>query len=95
VNLLRYVRTAKLYEGSKHDSTTLSEPAYFSLRGARGADSANKLLAKLRVYTISDQDDSGAWMRREFPTLFYIVSPGGYGGATWTGIPPGGAGAWA
>jgi hypothetical protein len=25
-------------------------------------------------------------MRREFPTLFYIVSPGGYGGATWTGI---------
>jgi hypothetical protein len=38
------------------------------------------------VYTISDQDDSGAWMRREFPRLFYIVSPGGYGAATWTGI---------
>jgi hypothetical protein len=38
------------------------------------------------VYTISDQDDSGSWMRREFPQLFYIVSPGGYGAATWTGI---------
>jgi hypothetical protein len=60
--------------------------ALFSLREARGADAANELIAKLRVYTISDQDDSGAWMRREFPALFYIVSPGGYGGATWTGI---------
>ena len=60
--------------------------ALFSLREARGAEAAAKLVAKLRVHTISDQDDSGAWMRREFPTLFYIVSPGGYGGATWTGI---------
>jgi cellulose-binding protein len=60
--------------------------ALFSLRETRGADAAAKLIAKLRVYTISDQDDSGAWMRREFPGLFYIVSPGGYGGATWTGI---------
>ncbi|MEM7559684.1 MAG: nucleoside hydrolase-like domain-containing protein, partial [Planctomycetota bacterium] len=47
--------------------------------------------AKIRVYTISDQDDSGPWMRREFPNLFYVVSPGGersgeYYQATWTGI---------
>ena len=60
--------------------------ALFTLREERGADAAAKLIAKLRVYTISDQDDSGAWMRKEFPNLFYIVSPGGYGGATWTGI---------
>ena len=59
--------------------------ALFSLRATHG-DAAAKLISKLRVYTISDQDDSGAWMRREFPDLFYIVSPGGYGGATWTGI---------
>lgn len=45
-----------------------------------------RLVAKLRVYTISDQDDSGAWLRRTFPDLFYIVSPGGYGAATWTGM---------
>lgn len=40
----------------------------------------------MRVYTISDQDDSAAWIRQTFPNLFYIVSPGGYGAATWTGI---------
>jgi hypothetical protein len=48
---------------------------------------ANRLISKLRVYTISDQDDSGIWIRNEFPDLFYIVSPGDdYGAATWTGI---------
>lgn len=50
-----------------------------------------KLVAKLRVYTISDQDDAGPWLRREFPKLFYIVSPSDTGWeqyyrATWTGI---------
>jgi len=48
-------------------------------------------VAKLRIYSISDQDDAGRWMRREFPELFYIVSPSGengeeYSSATWTGI---------
>ncbi len=48
---------------------------------------AKKLIAKLRVYTISDQDDSGIWIRNNFPDLFYIVSPGDdYGSATWTAI---------
>lgn len=60
--------------------------ALFKLRQTRSADELQRLVAKLRVYTISDQDDSGAWLRREFPDLFYIVSPGGYGAATWTGI---------
>ena len=45
-----------------------------------------KLVAKLRVYTISDQDDSGIWIRKNFPELFYIVSPGSYGSATWIAI---------
>ncbi len=45
------------------------------------------LVAKLRVYTISDQDDSGHWIRTNFPNLFYIVSPGdNYGAATWNAI---------
>ena len=60
--------------------------ALFSLRETRGVENAAKLITKLRVYTISDQDDSGPWMRKEFPQLFYIVSPGGYGAGTWTGI---------
>lgn len=46
-----------------------------------------KLIAKLRIYTISDQDDSGVWIRKNFPVLFYIVSPGDYyGSATWSAI---------
>jgi hypothetical protein len=50
-----------------------------------------ELIARLRVYSISDQDDAGPWIRREFPGLFYIVSPssptsGEYLYATWTGI---------
>lgn len=62
-------------------ANTLAQ-ALYSLRETRGPKEAAALAAKLRVYTISDQDDSGAWLRREFPELFYIVSPGGYGGAT-------------
>ncbi len=50
-----------------------------------------KFVSKLRVYTISDQDDSGPWLRKTFPALFYIASPGMHAGgayhhATWTGI---------
>jgi len=60
--------------------------ALYKLRASRSEAELNRLVAKLRVYTISDQDDSGAWMRKTFPNLFYIVSPGGYGAATWTGI---------
>lgn len=50
-----------------------------------------KFVAKLRVYAISDQDDSGPWIREGFPGLFYIVSPGFHAGgayhfATWSGI---------
>lgn len=48
---------------------------------------AKKLIGELRVYTISDQDDSGIWISKNFPDLFYIISPGDdYGSATWTGI---------
>lgn len=53
----------------------------------KSAAEAKRLLAKLRVYTISDQDDSAAWIRRTFPDLFYIVTPGDdYGQATWIAI---------
>ncbi len=45
-----------------------------------------RLVSKLRVYTISDQDDSGSWIRKNFPSVFYIVSPGAYAHATWIGM---------
>lgn len=65
--------------------------ALWRVKEDRSEEELDKFVAKLRVYTISDQDDSGEWMRRTFPKLFYIVSPGGqsfkdYHRATWTGI---------
>jgi hypothetical protein len=67
-------------------ANTLAQ-ALHRLRATRTAAEVDRLVAKLRVYTISDQDDSGPWIRRNFPTLFYIVTPGGdYGAATWSGI---------
>src|SRR6185369_2299597 len=65
------------------------------VRASRAAAEVEKFVAKLRVYAISDQDDSGAWIRREFPRLFYIVSPSSpssyqeYYRATWSGISGG------
>lgn len=60
--------------------------ALFTIRETRSEGEAARLIDKLRVYTISDQDDSGAWIRRSFPDLFYIVSPGRYGRSTWSAI---------
>jgi hypothetical protein len=61
------------------------------VRATRSPAEVDKLIAKLRVYTISDQDDAGPWIRREFPNLHYIAKPsspdsGEYATATWTGI---------
>jgi hypothetical protein len=63
-------------------ANTLAQ-ALHRLRRSHSAAEVDAVVRRLRVYTISDQDDSGAWLRREFPGLFYIVSPGGYGHATW------------
>lgn len=64
---------------------TLAQTLY-KIKESRSKTEAKRLIGKLRVYTISDQDDSGIWMRRTFPDLFYIVSPGGYGSSTWSAI---------
>lgn len=61
--------------------------ALYKIKNTIPAARAKNLIAKLRVYTISDQDDSGIWIRNNFPDLFYIVSPGDdYGSATWSAI---------
>jgi len=61
--------------------------ALYKLRATKPPAELDRLVAKLRAYTISDQDDSGLWIRKSFPKLFYIVTPGGdYNAATWTGI---------
>jgi hypothetical protein len=61
------------------------------IRGSKTPEQTEALVSKLRVYAISDQDDAGPWIRREFPTLHYIVTPSTPDGdqyyfATWTGI---------
>ncbi|MCL4788910.1 MAG: DUF1593 domain-containing protein [Verrucomicrobia bacterium] len=71
-------------------ANTLAQ-ALHDARRERSAAELEKLVARLRVYTISDQDDAGPWLRREFKNLFYIVSPSTtdwkeYWRATWTGI---------
>lgn len=61
--------------------------ALYKIEKTRPQADAKQLIAKLRVYAISDQDDSGSWIRKHFPGVFYIVSPGDdYGSATWSAI---------
>lgn len=64
---------------------TLAQSLY-KLRKTRPTDEVTELVKKLRVYTISDQDDSGIWLRNEFPELQYIVTPGRYERSTWGAI---------
>jgi hypothetical protein len=65
--------------------------ALWKVRGTRSPADVDRFVSRLRVYTVSDQDDSGPWIRKTFPSLFYIASPGIHAGgayheATWSGI---------
>jgi hypothetical protein len=71
-------------------TNTLAQ-ALLQARVQRSPADLARLVEKLRVYTISDQDDAGPWIRREFPALHYIATPSTHDGeqyyfATWTGI---------
>jgi len=71
-------------------TNTLAQ-ALLKARATRSPAEMETLVSRLRVYSISDQDDAGPWIRREFPRLHYIVSPSTPDGAeyyfaTWTGI---------
>ena len=65
--------------------------ALWDVKYTRSSKQLDDFVSKLRVYTISDQDNSGRWMRITFANLFYIVTPSEVGHheyykATWTGI---------
>lgn len=65
--------------------------ALWKVKNTRSEAELADFVAKLRVYTISDQDDSGPWLRKTFPDLFFIASPGihplgAYHHSTWIGI---------
>jgi len=71
-------------------ANTLAQ-ALMDLRATHSAAQTEQIVKHLRVYTSSDQDDAGPWIRREFPELLYIVMPSSQDGqeyayATWTGI---------
>lgn len=80
-----------------------SEPLYVQMWGGaivlaealnhvqqtRSAESLDTFVSRIRAYAISDQDDAGPWIRRQFPALRFIVSIHGfnmYGRAAWVGI---------
>ena len=61
--------------------------ALFKIKETKSISEVRRLVGKLSVYTISDQDDSGIWLRNNFPGLKFIVSPGDdYGSSTWAAI---------
>ncbi|KAF4418030.1 hypothetical protein F53441_14486 [Fusarium austroafricanum] len=79
------------------------EPLYVSLWGGantlaqalqhidktKSKKEAAGLRSRLRVYSISDQDDTGAYIRITWPDVFFIVNVHGYREyrlGTWTGI---------
>ncbi|KAM3067778.1 hypothetical protein ACMFMG_011512 [Clarireedia jacksonii] len=85
------------------DATTANQPIWVAIWGGaavlaeslqhisqtRTASLLSTFISKLRIYSISDQDDAGPWIRATHPSLFYIVSLHAfseYALASWTGI---------
>ena len=66
--------------------------ALWKVKATRSEAAVQQFVDKLRVYTISDQDFAGTWIRHNFPGIFYIVDASAgdswleYYKATWTGI---------
>ncbi len=71
-------------------ANTLAE-ALREVKASRSPEALAAFVGKIQVLSISDQDDAGPWIRREFPKLNYVVKPSPpdgeeYASATWTGI---------
>lgn len=67
---------------------TLAEALYY-VRSTRTQHDLQMFTNKLRVYSISDQDNAGPWIRNEFPSIPYIVSIHAFNQyklSTWSGI---------
>lgn len=85
------------------DNSTSTDPLYVCLWGGAAAlaealqhvshtrpqFAVDDFVAKIRVYSISDQDDAGIWIRINYPKIFYVLSLHGmneYTQASWNGI---------
>ena len=69
-------------------TNTLAQ-ALLKLEASFPSQDLKRLLSRVRVYAISDQDDTGTWIRSHYPQIFYIASIHAwnqYGLAAWTGI---------
>lgn len=44
------------------------------VRRTRNGEAVNRFISRMRVYACEDQDGSGAWINRHFPTLRYLLS---------------------
>ncbi|KAI0101134.1 DUF1593-domain-containing protein [Daldinia grandis] len=69
-------------------TNTLAQ-ALLHINNTMSSSDAAELRSRIRLYTISDQDDTGPWIRAHFPDIFYIVSIhawNAYSLATWSGI---------
>lgn len=69
-------------------ANTLAQ-ALWHVNATRSTQEIETFVSKLRVYAISDQDNSGPWIRRNWPGLFYIASVhhfNRYANAAWGGI---------
>jgi hypothetical protein len=53
--------------------------AIWKVRATRSKEDFATFLSKVRVFDILGQDDTGAWMAKNFPDLFYIRATGVYG----------------
>ncbi|KAK9235047.1 hypothetical protein V1525DRAFT_19684 [Lipomyces kononenkoae] len=66
--------------------------ALWRVEATRTTEQVNEFVSKVRVYAISDQDNTGTWIRRLFPRLFYIASVhhfNRYALAAWAGMSGG------
>ncbi|KAJ5355154.1 DUF1593-domain-containing protein [Penicillium cataractarum] len=69
-------------------ANTLAQ-ALWHVNATRPDSEIETFISKLRVYAISDQDNSGPWIRRNWPGMFYIASVhhfNRYANAAWSGI---------
>ena len=48
--------------------------ALWKVRETRSANQLSEFVSRIRVHAIADQDDTGPWIRDEFPDLFYVFN---------------------
>lgn len=69
-------------------ANTLAQ-ALWKVSQTRTPEEVKAFVSKLRVYSISDQDDAGPWLRAEYPKLWWIASIhafNAYPQAAWLGF---------